>query len=185
MNILTETRSKGEIWHRIHRKEYGWKWFGPAAGQPPSNRFDAPDHEYGTCCFGRTEYGAYSETLLRSPGKRLLDRSDLDLLVMTRVELIRPVRLARAHGSGLARLGVSAVEMHGPHAVCRQLSLAIWSHESHFDGIAYRSRFDNDELCFALFDRAQGALKEVGTLGLTDNPARLAEILREYDVGLA
>jgi hypothetical protein len=98
--------------------------------------------------------------------------------------LTRRVRLAQLHGPGLARIGVSAETVHGPHPVCRQLALEIWNDPKQVDGIAYRSRFDNDELCIALFDRASDAVVIDSTEGLLDDAHRLGTLLDRYDVGL-
>ncbi|HVZ38229.1 MAG TPA: RES family NAD+ phosphorylase [Candidatus Kapabacteria bacterium] len=177
-------RGKGEVCFRIHRTVHDPLWFGPDTTIPVSGRFNAPDCEYGVCYFGTSFDVAFAETLLRNPANRLLSSIDLAKRSVSTGHLIRQIRLVQLHGAGLNRLRISAETVHGAHDVCRQLALALWEHPQKLDGIAYRSRFDNDELCFALFDRAGDAVAIDTTEGLMDDAHRLARTLDKYDVGL-
>jgi hypothetical protein len=78
----------------------------------------------------------------------------------------RTLRLAKLHGPGLAWFGISAAQVASDidpvdpplaYATTQHIS-AIVHHETGLDGIQYRSRFDSDELCIALFDRADDAI---------------------------
>lgn len=72
----------------------------------------------------------------------------------------RALRLARLYGNGLAVLGGTAQITHGglPYDLPQCWSKALYGHPMTVDGIAYRSRHDDNEVCFALFDRAPDAL---------------------------
>lgn len=82
------------------------------------------------------------------------------------VTALYTIRLAKVHGPGLGwfkttAAGVSAdfdpVDNPGAYVVPQQISAEIYKSTS-LDGIQYRSRFDSDELCIALFDRADAAI---------------------------
>lgn len=184
LRLPLETLRKGRTCVRIHRTAHGAIWFGPDTTRPVGGRFNAPGYEYGICYLGASFDAAFAETLLRTPANRLLAGADLAARTVSTGHLVRPVRLARLHGAGLNRLRISAETVHGPHDVCRRIAFALWSHPLHVDGIAYRSRFDNDELCIALFDRASDAIVIDTTEGLMDDARRLAATLNKYDVGL-
>ena len=161
-------------------------WYGPAPGTPPSNRFDAPGGEYRICYFGDSPDVAFAETLIRRTHTRLVMQSELDVRSASNVAAVREIRLARFHGPGLVRIGVGAEVAHGePYDLCQALALEIWQHAAAVDGIQYRSRWDNDRLCVALFDRARDALSApASTTSLTDS-VLLTPILRRYDIGIA
>jgi len=151
---------------------------------PVSGRFNAPGYEYGVCYFGLSLDVAFAETLLRNPSSRLLGGSDLAVRSISTGHLTRGLQLVQLHGPGLNRLEITAETVHGPHDICRRLALELWRHPKQVDGIAYRSRFDDDELCVALFDRAIDAIAIDATEGLLDDMRRLGRILDKYDVGL-
>ena len=182
--LLLVKRRKGEPCFRIHRSIHEPLWFGPDRKAPASGRFSAPGHEYGVCYFGMSFDVAFAETLLRNPASRLLSRADLAERSISSGHLAREIQLAQLHGAGLTRLGITAGMVHGPHDACRSLALALWKHPARVDGIAYRSRFDNDEICIALFDRARGAVMIDITEGLAEDEMRLGRMLDKYDVGL-
>lgn len=109
---------------------------------------------------------------------------DLAARVVSTVALTHAVRLVPLHGPGLARLGATAAVASGDYALSRSWARAIWSHPERADGIAYRARHDDGEICVALFDRAAGALEVGGSQSLTADERRLGAVLRRYGVGL-
>jgi hypothetical protein len=173
-----------QLW-RIHRNDRGVVWFGPAPGSPPRNRFDAPSGEYRVCYFGDSPEVAFAETSIRGQRIRTVTRAQLEEQSATSIPCLRELRLARLHGAGLVRLGIGAEVVHAhPYAECQALALDLWEHSAMVDGIQYRSRWDNDRLCIALFDRAQDVLgvPERG-MRLTE-PSFLRQVLRLYEVGI-
>ena len=182
---LPVVRSRaGQPCFRIHRTIHNPLWFGPDKMAPVSGRFNGPSYEYGVCYFGRSVDVAFAETLLRNPAYRLLSRVDLDERSISTAHLTRDIRLVKLYGPGLSRLRITAETVHGPHDTCRKLALELWRHDESVDGIAYHSRFDDDELCVALFDRARDGVAIDRTEGLMDDDRRLGRILDKYDVGL-
>jgi hypothetical protein len=135
---------------RVHWSDKGPIFFGPPAGIGPSNRFDAPAGEYGTLYVAEDLAGAFAETLLRKAA-RLVGWPAVAQRSFSMLTLQREVTLAQLHGDGLAWHGVTsdicAGDDYGPS---QAISLAFYA--KGLDGIAYRSRHNNDQLCYALFD---------------------------------
>ena len=168
------------LW-RVHRTEHGPLWFGPAPGNPPVGRFDAPSGEYGTCYFGAALGVAILETLVRGLKIPIIPRAALEERAVSAVSIAEPLRVVQLEGKGLPGFGISAHEISGPDLIeCRDLARAIHRELSDVDGIQYRSRWDTSELCWAVFDRARTRLGEVlGTQPL-DNPAVVRPALLPY-----
>lgn len=168
------------LW-RVHRTEHGPLWFGPAPGNPPGGRFDAPDGEYGTCYFGAALGVAILETLVRGLKVPIIPRAALEERVASTVALAEPLRMVQLEGKGLPSFGISAHEVSGPDVTgCRELARAIHQGLRDVDGIQYRSRWDTSELCWAVFDRARTRLGDVlGTQHL-GNPAVVRPALLPY-----
>jgi hypothetical protein len=172
-----------KLW-RIHRADFGPLWFGPAPGQPPQNRFDAPAGEFRVCYFGQELEAAFVETMMRGRANRLIALAELKERAASVVPLARDLRLARVHSDGLVHLALSASVPHAEeYEDCHDLALALWRHADAVDGVEYRSRWDDSRLCVALFDRAAEALgtPQTRALGLT---TLVRPVLRHYGVGV-
>ncbi len=157
------TIATGRVLHRVHGATVAAKWYGR---KDATWRWEDPDGKFGVLYLGKTLVGPFAETLLRTP----LDRDVLwDQVARRRAASFtttRPIRLAKVHGPGLGwfrttTAGVSAdfdpVDNPGAYAVPQQISAEIYN-TTRLDGIQYRSRFDSDEFCIALFDRADAAI---------------------------
>ena len=75
---------------------------------------------------------------------------------------------------------------NGSYDVARIWSRVIHDHHAVPDGIAYRSKHDDDETCIALFDRAHEHIATVGVpqpIMMMDR-SRLAELFALYGLGL-
>jgi hypothetical protein len=71
---------------------------------------------------------------------------------------------------------VSATDDYGPS---RKLALDLYQDFSALDGLAYRSRHNNGEICYALFDRVlRSDLAEMPGHRFEDNAARTDELVR-------
>lgn len=142
---------------RIHRIGDGPLWFGPAPGRPPANRFDAPGGEYRILYGAERIEGAFAETILRR-GRRIVARDYVELRQWSIMLLLRDLRLAKLFDNGLVWHGVTADICTGDDYRAAQ-AFAAKLHSSHrdCDGIAYRARHNNGEICYALFDRVDPA----------------------------
>ncbi|MCE6957865.1 RES family NAD+ phosphorylase [Cereibacter sphaeroides] len=179
---LVRTMPAGARLHRFHDRAFGPIWFGRAG----TGRLDDADHSYGVLYVAEGEDGAFSETFLRRPGRNLIDPAVLARKSYTILSCRRDLVLARLHGRGLGVIGATAEVTHGglPYDVPQAWSKAQHDHPARFDGILYRSRHDDDELCLALFDRVEPDIGEVERRPDLDEDWfwRTAE---RYGVGLA
>ena len=170
--------------YRCHSIDHGYLFFGKSA----SYRFDDPLKEFGVLYLGKTRKGAFAETCLRNIGATLLSTRFLAKRAMIEVGM-KPVRLLQAYGSGLAKIGQTALisaSTQGGYPQTQRLSREAYEHPDQVDGIAYMSRHDNTQLCIAVFDRAAGALPvppdQKGEAMLS--APWLWDILEDYGVGL-
>lgn len=179
-----EAVAAGATLWRIHAARHDARWFGPAPGAPPANRFDAPDGGFRVCYLGCTPEAAFAETFLRTPVPRLVAASVLATRCLTPLTVARPLRLARLHGAALGRLGATAEVAHGRDYACaRAWSAALHAHPDAPDGLLYPSRHDDGERCVALFDRAADALGEAGGVPSLLGDARLPALLDRWRLG--
>lgn len=141
----------GTLLHRVHGDGRAARWYGR---KDATWRWDDPDRDFGVLYLGRSLDGPFAEALLRSPTDRDVLWSRVQQKRQARFKTLAPLRLAKLHGEGLAWWEVTAAEIaEADYAVPQGLSLKINAIVP-VDGIQYRSRFDNDALCVALFDRA-------------------------------
>jgi hypothetical protein len=170
---------------RIHAPGRNALWFGPGSGRQSIHRFDDPTGRFRVCYLGTSLEVCFAETFLRNPPVRILALDDLAARSIATVEVRRDLRLVPVHGSSLARLGVTAELASGRDYESSQLwSRALWEHSDQPDGILYRSRHDDSALCVALYDRAKDSLAVVQDHSLSEDPERLARLLRRYGLGL-
>jgi hypothetical protein len=168
------------LW-RVHRLEHEPLWFGPATGHPSQGRYDAPGGEYGVCYFGATPGVAILETLVRGLKVPIIPRSVLQMRGLSALALAQPLRMLQLEGTGLPGLGLSAHQITGPDvAECRDLARRVHDAHPDVDGIQYRSRWDNGELCWAVFDRARAYFGSVLGTQLLDDPAVVRPALLPY-----
>ena len=165
----------------MHRQERGSIFFGPKPGVAPGNRFDAPGGEYRTLYASVELPGAFVETVLRRPG-RVLRRAEADERAATRLQLQRPLRFAKIYDEGLQWHGVHAGEISGDdYGPCRQLGLDLFQAFADIDGLAYRSRFNNGQICYAIYDRVVDAdLAPTSRLDFDAHPEVVDEMMRLY-----
>jgi hypothetical protein len=156
---------RGSVLHRVHGDGRAARWYGR---KDATWRWDDPNGVFGVLYLGRSLVGAFAETVLRTPTDRDVLWSRIQQKRRATFKLTEPLRLGKLHGEGLAWWGVTAAQIadgdYGiPQGLASRLSIFV-------DGIQYRSRFDNDELCVALFDRADEKLELVREGDPIDKP---------------
>jgi hypothetical protein len=157
-------------------------------GRTTNYRFDAPAKEFGVLYVGRTERGAFIETLGQDTGVRLLDWAELAKRSLSTLRANRPLRVVDLTGRGLPRLGADARLHACEHHVAQSWSRAIHAHPEQPDGILYRARHDPDQICVAIYGRAANAVTVASHLGSLDDSnlsALVSSLLDYYDFGIA
>src|SRR5262249_8524324 len=102
------------------------------------------------------------------------------------LEVLRPLRLVRLAGPGLARAGATAQVTHGgqPYDAPQAWSAAIYALPEIYDGIAYTARHDDAAVCYAIFGRPSPAVAEVSRQADLDADW-FWQLAERYGVGLA
>lgn len=177
----------GETFFRIHLARHHPPWFDPARGEPPTNRFDDPSGVYRVCYLGCSVEAAFVEKLLRAPPVRVVSRRALSAFKFTRIVAIRELQVVSLHGSGLARLGLTATIATGRTYEDSQIwARRVYEHPEEPDGILYRCRHDDDTFAIALFDRARSGVNPApaGSMRLDEDLNQLATLAERYGFGL-
>jgi hypothetical protein len=130
--------------------------------------------------------GAFAETFLRTPGRTLIDADLLRRKAYARLGLHSDLTLIKLAGPGLAILGATAEVVHGglPYDLPQAWSKALFEHPVGAHGIAYYARHDDEALCYAIFDRARSAVKEVERQTDLDQ-SWFWKLAQRYKVGMA
>jgi hypothetical protein len=172
---------------RVHRVVHSAIFFGPvvdpATGkrQPPTHRFDSLTGVFGVLYAGQKFEGALVETVLRNPQLRLVAEEYITARAVTELTCSRELRLVGLHGRGLSRVGLTNAISTGPYAPCWAWSDYLWSHQDHPDGIAYTSRHNPHQVCFAIFERSDIAFTAGTPTAFSTVLPRIKRVLRQYD----
>jgi len=149
-------------------------------------RLNASDGSFGVLYVAQKPSGAFAENVSANAGPNT-DRCRFS----SPQGLRSPGASLRsnAHQIGWSRLGDprrNCEVVHGglPYDVPQAWSKALFDHPVGAHGIAYHARHDDEALCYAIFDRARSAIKEVERETDLDKNWfwRLAQ---EYKVGMA
>lgn len=175
----------GEFLHRVHRTQHGPMFFGPGAGVPPTYRFDSASGRFGVLYVGASLNGALAETILRNPQRLMVAMSEITTRSATTLTCQRDLRVVAMHGPGLQALGTDNAISTGPYEPCGAWADALWDHPEQPDGMAYLSRHDPDEVCFALFQRKPVELTIMQTCPLPAILHEVASILNRYGKSIA
>lgn len=171
---------------RIHRTDYDPVFFSPGSGKVPIGRFDSPTGAFGVLYLAQALEGAFAETILRNPQRRLVDLSEITSRATSILSFSRTIRLVKMFGDGLQVVGTDNAVSTGPYGASGAWADALFAHPDAPDGIAYTSRHDSDQLCIALFSRGDIQLELLhGPTPLSDVLAEVASMLRRYGKGIA
>ncbi|WP_234836216.1 RES family NAD+ phosphorylase [Sinorhizobium meliloti] len=153
-------------------------WAGARYDTP--SRFDAPAGQYRLLYVAQRLEGAFVETVLRRPANRIVRRAFVEERMWTPLRLHRQLVLAKLMDEGLLFHGVDAsISAGADYAPSRALALALHEDYPDLDGLAYRSRHNNGEVCYALFDRVLSSdLVTLPGQRFEDDPARTDQLMR-------
>jgi len=171
---------------RIHRLGLGAAFFGPrvdpATGerQPPTNRFDSTSGSFGVLYAAARFEGAFAETILRNPQLTFVSQNYIRRRCVTELTFSRDVRLVDMRGRGLSRIGTTNAISTGPYPPCWIWSNYLYSHRDKPDGIAYSSRHNPAQICYAVFERSDLAVAQGEPIPLGELLPEIRHILRHY-----
>jgi len=145
---------------------------------------------FGVVYFGESLKVCFVEAIIRArfDGQlvnRMLKESELYTWSVATVEVSSgtALKLLELRGDGLILNGIpSDAARASSHKLGQAWSKAIHGHPEQFAGISYSSRF-NEEGCFAIYDRALGALKVADISPLWLHPS-FADTLDELEIGI-
>jgi hypothetical protein len=177
---LTVSLAAGDILHRFYRAKLDPIFYDKSR----DGRLNSPDGSYGVLYAAATLNGAFAE--LRTPGRTLIGSDQIRQRSYARLRARGPLSLVKLFGNGLARLGATAEVTHGglPYDLPQSWSSALFAHPLKADGIAYRARHDDDEICYAIFDRAEDRIEEAAREPNLDQDW-FYELADHYGIGLA
>lgn len=149
----------GDLLHRFYTTAFDPIYYDRGR----DGRLNAPDDRYGVLYAARALQGAFAEAFLRRPGLTQIPADLLGKKAYVRLRVLRPLKLVRLAGPGLARVAATAQVVHGgkPYDTPQAWSGQLFDHPNGYDGIAYNARHDDEALCYALFDRGPSAVDEV------------------------
>jgi hypothetical protein len=172
-----------EIWCRSHKRGHDPVFFG----RDKSNRWDAPQGDYGVLYLGADERCAFMESIGRGVLRtRLVPAAQLKALQFSKVRFSKELRLVDLVASGgMTRLGAEGSLANGlGYRNSQRWSAALRSHPTRPDGIYYRSRYDPALTSCALYDHCQRVVTVVENCGTwAAQPVLLAIILDHYQFG--
>jgi hypothetical protein len=170
-------------------------FFGPGTGKPPTYRFDDPEGKYGVCYLGASRLAAFVETFLRDLTIQVISEANLAARNISTIEVVRDVRVVKAHSEGLHQLGSTSavggakIEYTGAtpadsYEHSQAWSRALHDHRDAPEGIAFHSSHDDSLECVALFDdRAVDAITPVGNpRPMSRQRALITKAVRRYNL---
>lgn len=175
----------GASFSRIHRISNAPIFFSPGIGKPPAGRFDSATGTFGVLYCAETFAGAFIETVLRNPARRLIGMAEIESRSLAVIGTSRTTNFVDLQGDGLQQLGLDGSIFTGPYENCGLWTDALFHHPKCPDGILYRSRHDPGQTCIALFERADlGLTLASDSVPLTMLLAEIGELLRRYGKAL-
>ncbi len=175
----------GQVFHRIHRSHLDPMFYGPGAGVDPIYRFDSASGRFGVLYIGHAFAGAFAETILRNPQRLMVSEREIVSRSVTGLVSRTDLRMVTMHGFGLQALGTDNSISTGPYEPCGAWADALWDHPEGPDGIAYLSRHDPSEVCYAVFERTTIAFDVKGTHPLAVKQSEVAALLDRYGKSLS
>jgi hypothetical protein len=172
---------------RIHRVGHDAVFFSPPVNpstgerQPPTYRFDSASGAFGVLYAAQRFEGAFVETTLRNPQLTFVSQNYVTLREVTELACSRDLRLVDMHGRGLSRIGTTNAISTGPYAPCWAWSDYLYSHRDRPDGIAYASRHNPLQICYAIFERRDLSFAPGRSVPLAEMLLEIRSILRSYN----
>jgi hypothetical protein len=189
VSLPIELLSQGSGLYRIAKTEYSSPvFFGP----PFPNRFDVA---VGVMYTALDHFAAFRESVLH--GEIDLQQIDLTrlsgMLAKNSISYIlfnRELRLVKAYDDGLQVIGANhnlSRASRDRRSYTQIWSKSLWKHPDQVDGIIYRSHYDKNRFCVALYaDRMRETLRVESTEPLSGQVFQpmLKMIMKNYNLKL-
>jgi hypothetical protein len=159
--------------------------FSPSRFSDPRRRVRRP---YGVWYAGATFEVTVLETLVRdtknyNPGVLLISKTELGRFVHVAVTVHEDLKIVDLRGGNALAMGIPTDAVRAQaHTRGQKLSLALYRHTDHPDGICYPSRLNQDDNV-AVFDRAVHKLT-AGPRRPLDHCPELAPVLDRYRIAI-
>jgi len=178
---------QGAHFFRVHQPAHSAVFFGPAVDpvtgkrQAPTHRFDSLAGAFGVLYAAEQFEGAFVETVLRNPRLRFVSEKYVTSRAFSELACSRELKLVDLHGRGLSRVGATNAISTGPYAPCWAWSDYLRSHRDRPDGIAYASRHNPRQICYAIFERADSAFAPGNPTAFASVLPMIKGLLRRHD----
>ncbi len=151
--------------YRVHRNRHHGAEFNPGVGSPSRFAFvvGKGGRKVPSLYAAQSQDAAVAETILHDipVSGGIIPHDKYAPVVMSRLSVIKSLRLAVFHGLGLRQLGVTAQELSDSSASTYPMTLP-WAQAAYDSGLAgcvWMSRLCNNAKAYVLFgDRCAGAL---------------------------
>lgn len=178
---------QGTRFYRIHQLANDAVFFGPVFDPPsgkrhaPTHRFDSLAGIFGVLYVAEQFEGAFVETVLRNPELGLVSEKYIAMRAVSELLCSCELKLVDLRGRGLSRVGATNAISTGPYEPCWAWSDYLWSHRDRPDGIAYTSRHNPRQICYAIFGRPHCTFTAGPPTPLTNALPTINSFLRRYD----
>ena len=135
---------------------------------------------FGVLYVGKKFEGSFAETVLRNPLRRFVSQNYVSLRAVSEVTASRDLKVVDFHGPGLSAVGLTNAISTGPYNPCWAWSDYLWSHRDRPDGIAYTSRHDPQQICYAIFERPDITFGAAPATQLSTLMPVIRVLLRQY-----
>lgn len=125
--------------------------------------------------------GAFVETVLRNPQLRFVSEKYIMARAVSELTCNRELKLVDLNGRGLSRVGITNAISTGPYTPCWAWSDYFWSHRDRPDGIAYASRHNPRQICYAVFERSNSVFTAETATAFASVLPTIKGLLRTYD----
>lgn len=178
---------RGTRFFRVHRVDHDAVFFGPAidpeTGQRPrpTHRFDSLTGAFGVLYLSKHLEGAFAETLLRNPQRRFVSETNVVSRAVSELTCDCDLKLVDLRSRGLSHVGTTNAISTGPYTPCWTWSDYLWSHRDQPDGIAYASRHNPRQICYAIFERPGTVFTAAAPTVFAQMMPMVKELLRRYE----
>ena len=118
--------------------------------------------------------------MLRNPLRRFVSEHYVTLHAVSEVTAGRDLQVVDFHGPGLSAVRLTNAISTGPYNPCWAWSDYLCSHRDRPDGVAYASRHDPQQICYAIFERPDATFGAAPATQFSTLLPAIRALLRKY-----